>query len=198
MPTHFETTDAAGSASTSYTLANGQFLQGQVTSNGDQDWYAVSLIAGQSYIFSLVGTGSQNLQDPYLRLYGPGGSVQLASNDDGLVNQNSVIHFTASTSGTYFLAASAMGGGTGQYGLAMTTGPRAVFDAQMGAGALDADSSWATGLSRSPGRHATPLPVAWTQAAVLRPFSACRSLRLMPLHWPWQTIPMSVASPSAG
>ena len=59
MPTHFETTDAAGSASTSYTLANGQFLQGQVTSNGDQDWYAVSLVAGQSYIFSLVGTGSQ-------------------------------------------------------------------------------------------------------------------------------------------
>ncbi len=145
MPTHFETTDAAGSASTSYTLANGQFLQGQVTSNGDQDWYAVSLVAGQSYIFSLVGTGSQNLQDPYLRLYGPGGSVQLASNDDGLVNQNSVIHFTATTSGTYFLAASALGSGTGQYGLAMTTAPRAVFDAQMGAGALDADSSWATG-----------------------------------------------------
>ena len=145
MPTHFETTDAAGSASTSYTLANGQFLQGQVTSNGDQDWYAVSLVAGQSYIFSLVGTGSHNLQDPYLRLYGPGGSVQLASNDDGLVNQNSVIHFTATTSGTYFLAASAFGSGTGQYGLAMTTAPRAVFDAQMGAGALDADSSWATG-----------------------------------------------------
>jgi serralysin len=141
MPTFIETTDAAASSATAYSLGIGQSAQGQLTA-GDHDWYRVDLVAGQTYTFSMTGTGVNNVQDTFLRLYSPS-SVLLLSDDDALVGANSQITYTATATGTYFLDASAYSASdTGQYGISATTGTVGSFDLQMGAGVMDADASW--------------------------------------------------------
>jgi len=151
LPNLIETTDAAGNASTAYTLGVGQSVRGQVAWVGDNDWFAVNLTAGQTYTFAMVGTGTNNVQDTYLRLYAPNGTTLLAQNDDGLQSANSIFTYTAATSGTYYIAASAFdNSGIGQYGVSVAAGSRASFDTAMGAGVIDTDRSWS-----APGAGAT-------------------------------------------
>src|SRR3954463_15727549 len=109
----------AGSTGTSSSLSGGSSLRGFINSNGDQDWYAVTLTAGQTYTFALSGFGVGALSDAYLELLNSSGT-QVTFNDDAGQVYNSRITFTASTSGTYFLAAEGYGGTTtGQYLLTM-------------------------------------------------------------------------------
>ena len=82
MPDVIESIDAAGGASTTYTLAIGQTAQGSISTLGDHDWFRVDLVAGQTYTFALVGTGSSGVRDPLLSLLGPDGTTIVASNDD--------------------------------------------------------------------------------------------------------------------
>jgi serralysin len=143
MPNIIETIDAAASSLTAYTLTPGQTAQGLLSTGADHDWYAVALTAGQIYTFALTGTGTNNVTDTFLRLMGTDGTTELASNDDGLEGSNSLITFTATATGTYYLDAGSFDNlGAGQYGLSFTAGNRASFDVQMGAGVIDTDYSW--------------------------------------------------------
>ena len=152
LPTVTETADAAGNTGTAYGIAVAQSAQGQISSLSENDWYAVNLVAGQTYTFALTGTGTNNLQDPYLRLYAGNGTTLLAQNDDGLPGLNSIFTYTATTTGTHYVDAAAWdNAGTGQYGLSITAGSRASFDSLMGAGVIDTDLSW----SATPGTGAT-------------------------------------------
>ena len=138
----FETTDAAATAGTAYALQIGQVAQGTLGNTGDHDWYAVNLVAGQTYTFAMVGTGTNGVENPFLQLIGPNGVSVLASNNDGLQNNNSVFTFTASTSGTYSIDVGAFNNaGTGQYGVSVALGTKAVTDVAMGAGIIDAYSA---------------------------------------------------------
>ena len=87
---------------------------GSLEAGADHDWFRITLIAGQSYIFNLDrGT----LSDPTLVLRDQNG-VDIVGNDDIVtnVNLNSQIRFTATVSGTYFLDAfSSDGAATGTY-----------------------------------------------------------------------------------
>ncbi len=105
MPNVYETTDAAANTGTTYTLNMGDIVQGSLTL-GDRDFYRVNLVAGQTYTFSLVGTGVNNVSDPILRLY-TAGAVYVTGNDDGLQSRNSQLVYTPGTSGTYYLDAAA-------------------------------------------------------------------------------------------
>ena len=155
MPNIFETTDAAANASTAYALTAGQTAEGTLASTGDHDWYRVDLVAGQSYTFAMVGTGVNNVRDTYLRLYAPGGSTIVAQDDNGLQGANSVVTYTAASTGSYYIDAGALNNaGTGQYGVSFTAGSRASFDVPMGAGVIDTDLSW----SNTPG---TGVAVTW-------------------------------------
>src|SRR5687767_13492354 len=58
LPDIIETTDAAAGTSTAYTLQIGQIAHGALSANGDHDWYKVDLVAGQTYTFAMVGTGT--------------------------------------------------------------------------------------------------------------------------------------------
>jgi serralysin len=152
MPNVFETTDAAGTPLTTYTLGVGQTVQGQLSTGSDHDWYAVTLTAGQTYTFAMTGTGINNVTDTFLRLIGTDGVTQVGVDDDGLQGQNSILTFTASSSGVYYLDAGSFDNSSqGQYGLSFTSGNRASFDLQMGAGVIDTDLSW----SLTPGTGAT-------------------------------------------
>lgn len=157
MPHILETTDAAASTSTAYQLQIGQIAQGTLGASGDHDWYRVDLVAGQTYTFALVGTGTNGVVDPFLRLYAPGGSTVVASNDDGLPNQNAIITFTATTTGTYYIDAGAYNDvGAGQYGVSVALGTRATTDVQMGAGIIDIFSSgFEYAWNTTPGTGAT-------------------------------------------
>ncbi len=112
----------AGSTGTSSTLSGATSVRGYINSNGDQDWYAVTLTAGQTYTFALSGFGVGALSDAYLRLLNSSGT-QVTFDDDSGPLANSKLTFTASTSGTYFISAEGYGSTTtGQYLLTMATG----------------------------------------------------------------------------
>jgi serralysin len=123
-----------------------QYAHGRLSTEAPTDRFAVSLTAGETYIFAMTGTGSNNVTDPRLTLFGTNGSTQLAFNDNGLPSSNSIITYTAASTGTHFLDASAKSTSASprDYGVSMTTGAKADFDVAMGAGVMDSDQSWST------------------------------------------------------
>ncbi len=102
--------DYAATTLTSGRVTSGGSVSGRIESVGDNDWFGISLTAGTRYQFSLDGS---TLYDPYLSLYSSTGSLITASDDGGL-GLNSLISFTASSSGTYYLGARGYGTGTGK------------------------------------------------------------------------------------
>src|SRR5688572_12725989 len=83
-----------GDASTTVSLAIGSSISGFVNAPGDDDWFRVELVAGQSYAFTSVGSGGSPVEDPYLELYTNGG-VLVSRDDDGGTGRTSLIRFTA-------------------------------------------------------------------------------------------------------
>ncbi len=110
-----------GSTASTFALAAGQRAVGYVNFSGDQDWYRVTLTAGQQYTFALNGWGQGAVRDPVLELRNSAGTI-IASNDDGGPWLGSQLTFTASASGTYFLTARGLGSNVGQYMLTMNNG----------------------------------------------------------------------------
>jgi serralysin len=104
--------DVVDSTSTTATLTLGASVYGNMESGSDSDWYKITLVAGQTYDFRILGVGSSPVFDPELYLRGPAGNL-LTFNDDayGSIGFNSQITFTATTSGTYFLDAKSYEGG---------------------------------------------------------------------------------------
>ena len=106
--------DYSGDTGTSGRISSNGSVQGTVNFNGDRDWFAITLQAGQDYTFRLDG-GS--LSDPLFEIYDQNGISPLATDDDGGAGLNAQLQFTASYSGTYYLSAKASGTGTGSYTL---------------------------------------------------------------------------------
>jgi serralysin len=106
--------DIPANSSTTAHVDVGGSLIGTIDAGGDHDWIAVQLVAGQKYTITLDGYGSNPLEDPYLYLRSPGGTV-VAENDDGNGNRDSRLVFTAPTSGTYYIDAAAWDDDAGTY-----------------------------------------------------------------------------------
>lgn len=119
-----EAQDAADDISTIYSIQVGDTFSGELDYSGDRDWVAVDVVAGQTYQINLTGPSSGGtLSDPYLRLYDDNGGF-VGENDDIVfgVNLESQITFTASTTGTYYIAAGAFDDFyTGTYQIAVQT-----------------------------------------------------------------------------
>jgi len=118
---------ANGLADTSHPIGliavNGS-ITGNLETNGDRDWFRVQLSAGTTYTVNLQGqhAGGGTLEDPFLRLHDATGLL-LAQNDDIVngINRDSLLTFTASTAGTYYLEAGAFDDSyTGSYKLSVT------------------------------------------------------------------------------
>lgn len=119
---------------TASTLAVGASADGVIDSAGDRDAWAVTLTAGNSYQFQLIGTlvdnpatvpvgreipGPSTLADTYLRLLnGSGGEIM--ANDDGGDGLNSVLTYTPTSNGTYYVVAAGYGNLTGNYTVSAT------------------------------------------------------------------------------
>jgi Ca2+-binding RTX toxin-like protein len=98
-------------------ISPGGTATGVINSNGDVDNFTITLVAGQTYMISLRGTGENALADAYLQLLNGAGTIVRASDDDGGSGTNSIITFTATTTGTYLISAAAYPGSglTGGY-----------------------------------------------------------------------------------
>lgn len=85
---------------------------GNLEVTGDHDWFRVQLTGGTSYQVTLNGmaNGAGSLEDPYLRVHNATGAV-VAENDDIVdgVIRDSLVTFTPTTTGTYYLDAGAFG-----------------------------------------------------------------------------------------
>lgn len=106
---------------------NGTATSGVIEVPDDADLFKVALVAGTTYTFTLQRTsGAGGLTNPYLQLYGtqPNANTSpplITQDDDSGGAGNSLISYTPTTSGTYFLAAWDYDTGTGAYTLKATT-----------------------------------------------------------------------------
>ena len=114
-------------------VAPGGSIASEIERAGDRDWFAVELVAGRTYVFDLEGspTGAGTLGDTFLRgIHDANGNlISGTANDDGGSSTNSRVTFTATETGTHYVAAGAYSNfGTGTYELSVTdTTPEAVI-----------------------------------------------------------------------
>jgi|GEM_PF-538970 len=114
-----------GSTGTTSTITiGGAAQQSAIDFAGDSDWFRVTLTAGQSYAFALSASGGSPLGDPYLELRDANGTL-ISIDDDGApaAGVDSLMRFTATSSGTYYISARAFENETGAYTLTADTGP---------------------------------------------------------------------------
>lgn len=116
--------DFPNTTSTTGMIAVGGSAWGNISSRGDQDWFAAVLEAGTTYQIDLEGewTHAGTLLDPYLRgVYDSNGSmVSGTTDDDGGFLTNSRVSFTPSADGTYYIAAGAYGSHEGTYMMSLS------------------------------------------------------------------------------
>jgi len=107
------TDDFPTNPSTTGKLAIGGRQTGNFESGTDFDWFAVTLQAGQHYLFSLKSTGVVPLSTGYmayaLGLYDAAGN-QVSQFQPGTRYEHPVLAFTATSSGTYYLSAGSVFG----------------------------------------------------------------------------------------
>ncbi|WAT17997.1 tandem-95 repeat protein [Aurantiacibacter sp. MUD11] len=118
--------DTASDPSTSRTIeVDGATLSDTLDFNGDHDWFAVTLVAGQTYTFITSSSSGTNdtSTDTTLAVRDPSGTL-LAFNDDydNPPGQFSQITFTATVSGIYYLDVGGYNDAdTGAYQISATT-----------------------------------------------------------------------------
>ncbi|NGZ07539.1 MAG: hypothetical protein G8237_14425, partial [Magnetococcales bacterium] len=117
-------TISANSSTTGRVSVNGSIV-GTVDTDGDRDWFAVTLQAGSTYRIDLMGQagGHGTLRDPFLYIYNSASDLIGSDDDSGPGNLNSRYTLTPSSSGTYYLAAAAYDNNanyTGTYTLQVT------------------------------------------------------------------------------
>ena len=116
-----EAGDSGETAATAGSLELDVTLYGTIDTYEDSDWYAIDLVAGQTYEFRLHGVGHDGIYDSLLRVRDSSGSV-LAENDDadasvydGTGMKDPWISFTAGTSGTFYIEADSSDFRSGDY-----------------------------------------------------------------------------------
>ena len=114
---------AFGTEQADHSLALGAAKSDTIDIDGDKDWFRIDLNAGQSYTFTLSGTdgGGGTLADPFLEVR-QGSGAPLMQDDNSGTGNDSVIHMTAASTGSYYLVASANVAGTGTYNILAAVG----------------------------------------------------------------------------
>lgn len=138
-PTPYVDTVPATIATTA-TITLGSSVDVVIDTNGDHDWYRISLTAGQSYVFTTQSVSGSSL-DSFLYLRDSAGAL-LTSNDDGGDSTYSLIPYTATTTGTFYLDAGTFNDqGTGTFRLLAVALPAAGADSVLATTATTASVS---------------------------------------------------------
>ena len=116
--------DLPNDNSTPGRVAVGGSATGAIGTDGDQDRFAVELVAGRTYQFDLTGSpgGGGTLPDTFFRaIYNSAGQYQADSyNDDFDGGRDSRVTFTPTESGTYYARVSGDRDEVGSYTLSVT------------------------------------------------------------------------------
>ncbi|MCW1920491.1 M10 family metallopeptidase C-terminal domain-containing protein [Rhodobacter sp. KR11] len=145
MAVLFESADAADGLSTTYAMAVGDVFRGSL-GTGQSDWVRISLVAGQSYAFAVMGLGALGLGlvDARLVLRDASGAA-LFGDEDGGPGLSALFTYVPPRGGSYFLEViSHQSGATGAYAASVVVGTMASLAPEAAAGALLREGgSWA-------------------------------------------------------
>jgi len=114
--------DHAAGTGTTGTVAVGGSATGTIESDGDRDWFKVTLEAGRTYRFDLEGSYTEGgtLPDPVLYgIYDSKGAYVARTYNDNWAGPNSRVGFSPSEDGTYYVEARAKSGKFGTYTLSV-------------------------------------------------------------------------------
>ena len=129
-----------GNTTTDATLAVGGSASSAIDFIGDRDWFAVTLSAGERYVFGLEGSGDSALGDPFLQLFSAIG-VQLASDDDSGSGRAARLAYVPESSGTFYISAEGAAATVGAYTLSLGAGEDGTPDSVNGLVIGDAGDS---------------------------------------------------------
>jgi serralysin len=116
--TYFSAAAPAARAPSQLGVPSTILLTDTIDPAGDFDLFGLSVVAGQTYMISVRGTGANPLGDSVIFLLDNGFSL-VDLDDDGGAGTNSLLTFTAAYTGTYYIDVEAYpdSGLTGQYSL---------------------------------------------------------------------------------
>ncbi|MGE0743565.1 MAG: M10 family metallopeptidase C-terminal domain-containing protein, partial [Hyphomonadaceae bacterium] len=104
---------------------NGASATSEIDTAGDKDWYRVDLVAGESYVFTVISSDGPavGIDDAFLEVFSQTG-VRLSVDDDGHPNAgtDAQMHYTALYTGVHYLAAGGFEDSVGQYTISAETG----------------------------------------------------------------------------
>ena len=126
---------------------DGGVTRGAIEFVDDGDLFKLTLLAGESYVIRAVSNG---LPDPYLVLYGPD-AVLITFDDDSAGSLNAEILYTATDSGTYYLAAYDAGSGLGSYSLMASRSADDYPWSTDTSGVVSVNGTASTGIINTPG-----------------------------------------------
>lgn len=137
-------TELSRSTATHGQVGVGQSASASIGADGDRDWYATELTAGQTVVVQLRGASGEGgtLFDPDLFVYDADGHY-VAYDFDGGAGRDAHLAFTAPVAGTYYLEVDGYLGHTGSYTLELTQATAASMD-DLAAGVDLADRDPAT------------------------------------------------------
>ena len=192
--------DFKANARTTGTVAVGGSATGEIEKRSDVDWFAVELVAGRTYVIDLEGapSGGGTLGNAMLRgLYDAEGQrIAGTRNDDGGKGADARLTFTATESGTHYIAARSSGPDTGSYTVRVTAADD--FTADTGAAGTRRGRAAAPPASSRRGTTSTGSPSSWWPA---RPTSStCKGRLVAAARWAMpccagSTTPRASASP---
>jgi hypothetical protein len=117
--------DFAATVATTGVLAVGGQVTGNIELANDTDWFKITLQAGTTYVFDLIGADGRGgtlgagTGEARLVLFNSSGYIIDSAINNG-VNDDPRLSFTATTSGSYYLEASDLYDGTGTYTIKAT------------------------------------------------------------------------------
>ncbi|MBT5797199.1 MAG: hypothetical protein HOI09_07405, partial [Porticoccaceae bacterium] len=115
--------DYLASELTTSVVTVGGSVTGEIESSGDEDWHAVSLVAGETYLIDLKGADGNwgTLADPVLWfVYDPSGAhIGYTADNDSGTGKNSSLEFIPEASGTYYINATGYDDSIGTYTLSV-------------------------------------------------------------------------------
>ena len=126
-------------------IAPGAPKTGNVGPGNDLDYYTLNVVAGQTYVVSMNGTGPNAMPDPQLWVYNSSGAA-IATDDEGGAASNALLTFTATYTGVVYIEAgpwfdASHAGIPGDYTLAVAQRGADVSNTAAGAVAVAVDSS---------------------------------------------------------
>ncbi|MFN3826116.1 MAG: cadherin domain-containing protein [Micavibrio sp.] len=118
--------DVGNTTGTASTITINGSVVSAVDTGGDRDWYGISLTAGVKYAIWARGTPTEGgtMTDPRIHsIRNASGTSVNSGDDDGGVGYDSLLYYTPTTSGTYYIEMGAYGASqTGTYTLSVFLG----------------------------------------------------------------------------